>query len=85
VPNQQDVAGLAARLGSGPAIVKDYVKSRKHEWDEACFIPDLADLAHAPSRTFRRSRRSASSSPLGARIGAAVPTTAAPFSFPQQL
>lgn len=21
-------------------IVKDYVKSRKHEWEEACFIPD---------------------------------------------
>jgi ATP-grasp domain, R2K clade family 3 len=25
------------------AIVKDYVKSRKHEWDEACFIPNVAD------------------------------------------
>ena len=28
------------KLGSGPYIVKDYVKSRKHEWDEACFIRD---------------------------------------------
>jgi hypothetical protein len=47
VPAERDVAPMAARLGPGPAIVKDYVKSRKHEWDEACFIPDLADLAHA--------------------------------------
>ncbi|MFD9125227.1 ATP-grasp domain-containing protein [Kitasatospora sp. NPDC059571] len=40
-----EVAELAQRLGGcGPAIVKDYVKSRKHEWDEACFVPDLADL-----------------------------------------
>ena len=23
--------------------MKDYVKSRKHEWDEACFVPDLGD------------------------------------------
>jgi hypothetical protein len=28
-------------------VVKDYVKSRKHEWYEACFIPDLADCDHA--------------------------------------
>ncbi|MFE2108186.1 ATP-grasp domain-containing protein [Kitasatospora sp. NPDC059463] len=39
------LAPAVARLGGrGPAIVKDYVKSRKHEWDEACFIPELADL-----------------------------------------
>ena len=24
-------------------IVKDYVKSEKHMWDAACFIPDVAD------------------------------------------
>ena len=34
---------LAAELGGGPLVVKDYVKSRKHEWDEACFIPDGRD------------------------------------------
>jgi hypothetical protein len=27
--------------------VKDYVKSRKHEWDQACFIPDITNLHHA--------------------------------------
>jgi hypothetical protein len=41
----EELAQAAARLGGqGPAIVKDYVKSRKHEWHEACYIPDLADL-----------------------------------------
>ncbi|QWF83480.1 ATP-grasp domain-containing protein [Amycolatopsis sp. CA-230715] len=29
----------------GKGIVKDYVKSRKHEWHEACYVPDLADTA----------------------------------------
>ncbi|GHJ46865.1 hypothetical protein Cs7R123_42070 [Catellatospora sp. TT07R-123] len=46
-PSQEEVATLVAPLGGGAAVVKDYVKSRKHEWDEACFIPDLADTAHA--------------------------------------
>jgi len=32
-----------ATLGDGPVIVKDFVKSRKHEWTEACFIPSAAD------------------------------------------
>jgi hypothetical protein len=27
-------------FGSEPVIVKDYVKSEKHRWAEACFIPD---------------------------------------------
>lgn len=45
-PGTQELAAAVARLGgSGPAIVKDYVKSRKHEWHEACYVPELADLA----------------------------------------
>ena len=32
----------AAKELSGPYIVKDYVKSRKHEWYDACFVPDAA-------------------------------------------
>ncbi len=41
------LAGPAARLGgTGPAVVKDWVTSRKHEWDEACYVPDLADTKH---------------------------------------
>ena len=40
-----DIAALVAPLPAGPGIVKDYVKSRKHEWLEACFVPDLGDRA----------------------------------------
>lgn len=32
-------------FGSAPLIVKDYVKSRKHEWLEACYIPAADDAA----------------------------------------
>jgi hypothetical protein len=27
-----------------PLILKDYLKSRKHEWNDACFIPDSWDV-----------------------------------------
>lgn len=36
-----------------PIIVKDYVKSRKHEWDEACYIPDASDESEV-RQTVRR-------------------------------
>ncbi|MFE5867312.1 ATP-grasp domain-containing protein [Streptomyces roseifaciens] len=42
-PDARELAALTAPLGGGPAIVKDFVKSRKHEWHEACYVPDLAD------------------------------------------
>lgn len=38
-----DLAALLEPFGANPIIVKDYVKSRKHEWAEACFIPSAAD------------------------------------------
>ncbi|MFJ9953500.1 ATP-grasp domain-containing protein [Kitasatospora sp. NPDC091207] len=45
-PGPEELAAAVERLGGhGPAIVKDYVKSRKHEWHEACYVPELADLA----------------------------------------
>lgn len=34
---------LLTRGLEGPYIVKDYVKSRKHEWYDACFINDISD------------------------------------------
>ena len=34
-------------FGAAPIIIKDYVKSRKHEWHEACFIPDASDAVAA--------------------------------------
>jgi len=38
------MAALACFEG-GPLVLKDYVKSYKHAWEEACFIPDSADRA----------------------------------------
>ncbi len=32
-------------FGDRPVIVKDYVKSQKHAWAEACYIPSAADEA----------------------------------------
>ena len=32
---------------AGPYIVKDYVKSRKHEWYDACFISDISNRENA--------------------------------------
>jgi ATP-grasp domain-containing protein len=43
-----DRAGFDAarvRLGTGPAVLRDYSKSMKHHWHEATYIPDLADAA----------------------------------------
>ncbi|MFH8597360.1 MULTISPECIES: GNAT family N-acetyltransferase [Streptomyces] len=44
-PGEAELARLAAPLGGGPAVVKDWVKSRKHEWDEAAYVPDTSDTA----------------------------------------
>lgn len=51
-----DIAAMAAALrsfGDQPVIVKDYVKSRKHEWAEACFIPSASNR-EAAERVVRR-------------------------------
>lgn len=42
-----DFASLCAGFESGPAVIRDYSKSAKAYWDEACFIPDVADTAAA--------------------------------------
>lgn len=34
-------------FGDKSIIIKDYVKSRKHEWHEACYIPNASDTAYA--------------------------------------
>ncbi len=41
------IVRLANETFEGPVIIKDFVKSRKHEWFDACFIPDIADSANA--------------------------------------
>lgn len=38
-----DLAAVLEPFGDGPVMVKDYVKSRKHEWEQACFVPSAAD------------------------------------------
>jgi ATP-grasp domain, R2K clade family 3 len=43
-PGDEALEDLVRDLPDGGAVVKDYVKSRKHEWDEACFVPDLRDI-----------------------------------------
>jgi len=34
-------------FGEKPIIVKDFVKSRKHEWHDACFIPNASKTQRA--------------------------------------
>jgi ATP-grasp domain, R2K clade family 3 len=44
---EPEFRAACARLGPGPAVLRDYVKSMKHYWHEAVYIPDLDDLAAA--------------------------------------
>lgn len=44
-----DLAELVRPLRAGPAVVKDYVKSRKHEWEQACFVPDVKNTTQLRS------------------------------------
>lgn len=52
-PAMDAVHSLLAPFGDRPIVLKDFVKSRKHEWQEACFIPRASDKA-AVERTVRR-------------------------------
>lgn len=38
---------LCETFGSGPAVLRDYTKSEKHYWNDACYIPDVADIEAA--------------------------------------
>jgi hypothetical protein len=44
-PDLDRIMDLLRPFGDGPLIVKDYVKSQKHAWDQACFIPSASDRA----------------------------------------
>lgn len=39
----EQIMSMLAPFGDKPLVVKDYVKSRKHEWAEACFIRSASD------------------------------------------
>jgi hypothetical protein len=49
----EGVLSMARSFGRRPLVVRDYVKSRKHEWAEACFLPDGTN-ANAVERVVRR-------------------------------
>jgi hypothetical protein len=38
---------LCQKLGTGAAVLRDYVKSMKHYWSEACYVPDVLDRQHS--------------------------------------
>jgi len=38
------VEAAARSFGAAPIVIKDFVKSQKHAWLEACFIPDASNL-----------------------------------------
>lgn len=39
----QNLEQIAKQFGNGAVIVKDYVKSEKHDWETACYVPDASD------------------------------------------
>jgi hypothetical protein len=39
----EEIYKLTNQFGENPIIVKDYVKSEKYHWEEACFIPKASD------------------------------------------
>ncbi|MGS2620016.1 ATP-grasp domain-containing protein [Micromonospora sp. LZ34] len=41
--DRADFDRARSAFGGGPVVVRDYVKSMKHYWDEAAFVPDVAD------------------------------------------
>ncbi len=50
---RSELMALLAPFGDVPIIVKDFVKSQKYHWKEACFIPSAQD-AEAVSRVTAR-------------------------------
>jgi len=47
--NMSTVWDTLKTFGNAPLIVKDYVKSQKHYWDTACYIPNASDTEKAAS------------------------------------
>ncbi|MDO5561043.1 MAG: ATP-grasp domain-containing protein [Oscillospiraceae bacterium] len=41
------IISLLGEFSNSPVVIKDFVKSRKHEWYEACYIPCAQDTDHA--------------------------------------
>lgn len=47
VPSKEEITDMLKEFGSEPVIVKDYVKSRKHEWYKSCYIENAAETEKA--------------------------------------
>lgn len=45
----EEIYQLTNQFGKNPIIIKDYVKSEKYYWKEACFIPNAADKVKVKS------------------------------------
>lgn len=52
-PDFDVIHALLVPFGPKPIMVKDFVKSEKHHWKEACFIPNAADRAQVEQVTRR--------------------------------
>lgn len=46
-PSTEEFVARCRQLGTGPAVIKDFVKSMKHYWAEACFVPAVEDTDSA--------------------------------------
>lgn len=46
---EESILQALKEFGDNPIIVKDFVKSEKHNWKEACFIPNSSDSNKAKS------------------------------------
>lgn len=47
IPSKEEIVDMLKEFGVEPLIVKDYVKSRKHEWFKSCYIKNAADTEKA--------------------------------------
>lgn len=45
----ESILELIKDFGEAPIIVKDFVKSEKHNWEEACFIPNASNSDNVKS------------------------------------
>ena len=53
VVDLDQIMELLQPFGAAPLVLKDFVKSRKHEWNEACYIPSASDRSSV-ERVVRR-------------------------------
>jgi ATP-grasp domain, R2K clade family 3 len=49
-PDAERLARAVSGWSDGGFVIKDYVKSRKHEWPDACYAPDLTRLPDVVAR-----------------------------------